>query len=94
MIIHSRNSFSHKGRISKRLGSSTVLLWKPSTDFKMKVIFFGSYAMVYTGTTNTSNRRSIPSIALRESNEYGGHLLMSLYIGKEMHINVWVYLLK
>jgi hypothetical protein len=36
---------------------------------KFKQISFGSYAMVYIGTTNTMKRRSVPSIALNESNE-------------------------
>ena len=71
-IIHSRKSFPHKGSIRKRLGSNTISLRNPSTDFNTKRIFFGYYAMVYTGKTNTLNRRSIYSIDLRESNEDGG----------------------
>ena len=48
----------------------------------MKIIFFEYYSMVYTGTTNTSNIRSIPIVALRGSNEYGGHLIMLMYTRK------------
>ena len=61
-IIHSRRSFPKKGSSSKRLGSNMILLGDPSPDFNMKNIFFGSHSIVYTGTTNTLNRRSIPSI--------------------------------
>ena len=50
-IIHSRNSFPQKGSISKRLGPNKILLGKPSLEFNTKIIFFGYYAIVYTGTT-------------------------------------------
>ena len=49
--------------------------------------------MVYTGTENLMNRRIIPGIFGRESNEDGGHLFMSLYTGKVIHSNDWVELL-
>ena len=65
---------------------------KPSPDFKMKIIFSGSYAMVYTGITKILKRRSIPSIALRESNEDGGHFFMFIYTGKYIHSDNWVEL--
>ena len=40
-VIHSRNSFPQKFSISKRIGSSTILLGKSSTDFNTKITFFG-----------------------------------------------------
>ena len=64
-IIYSRNSFPHKGSISKRLGTNTIILGNTSPDLNMKKHFFGFYAMVYTGTTNKLNRISIPSIFLK-----------------------------
>ena len=92
-IIYSRKSFSQqKFIISKRLGANTILLGDPIPCFNMKRIFFGSYSMVYTGKTNTFKRRSIPSIALRESNEDGGHFFVLLYIRKDIHSNDWVKL--
>ena len=65
-IIHSRKSFPQKSSIRKRLGPNTILLGKPGPDFNTKGIFFGYYAMVYTGTSKKLNRRSIHSIDLRE----------------------------
>ena len=59
-----------------------ILLKKPSTDFNTERILFGSYTMVYTGTTNLLKIISIPSIALMESNEDGGQLLIFIYTGK------------
>ena len=55
-------------------------------------MFFGSYDMFYTGTTNTLNRRSIPSIALREYNEDEVHFFMSLYTRKDILSDDWVEL--
>ena len=91
-IIHSINLFPHKGSIRKRLGYHTILLGNPSTDFNKNIIFFGYYAMVYTGTTNTLNRRDFPSIYLRKSNEDVGHFLVSLYTRKYIHIDYWIKL--
>ena len=45
--------------------------------------------MVYTGTTNDMKRRSIPAIALKKSNYYGGYYFMSLYTGKCLHRYQW-----
>ena len=64
-----------------------ILLGKPSTDFNINIIFFGSYAMVYTGTTNKLKRRIIHSIALRELNEDVEKFFMSLYTGKDIKVD-------
>ena len=90
LIIHSRTSFIHKDSINKRLDSNRIFLGKPSPDFNTKIIFFWSYAIVYTGTTTIINRRSIPIISLRESNEDVGHFFMSMYTVKYIHSNDWV----
>ena len=58
----------------------------------MKIIFFGSYIIVYIAKTNTLKIRSIPIIDLRESNEDEGHFFMSLYTGGNIHRNYWVKL--
>ena len=43
---------------------------------------FGSYALVYTGTSNTLESRSTPCIALRDSNNNGGYYFMLLDTGR------------
>ena len=58
-----KNTFPQKGSISNILGYNTMFLGKPGTDFNMKMIFFGSYAMVYTGTKKILKRIIIPIIA-------------------------------
>ena len=77
-IIHSRKYFPQNVRIRKRLGANTILLEKPNPDFDMKIVLV-YYNMMYTGTTNTLNHISIPSIDIRESNKDGGHFFMSRY---------------
>ena len=91
-IIHSRKSFPDNSGINNRLGSNTIILGKQSPDFNMKIIFFGCFAMVYTGTTNTFKRRSIPIISLRGYNEDRGQLFVSLYTRKDIHGYDWVEL--
>ena len=59
---------------------------KPNPDFNQERVLFGSYNLVYTGTSNDINRISIPSIALNKSNDRGGNYFMSLYTGKILHI--------
>ena len=56
---------------------------------KYRAIVFGAHAMVYFGTNNRMDTRSIPAIALNASNEHGGHYFMSLYSGKRIHSYEW-----
>ena len=46
--------------------------------------------MVYTGTTNYMKIKSIPAIALKESNEHGVHSFMSQYTVKCLHRYQWI----
>ena len=78
-IIHSINYLPQKCSIIKRIGANTILLVKTDPNFNMKITFFGSYAMVYTGTKNNMSCISIPGVASRESNEDGGHFFIYLY---------------
>ena len=50
---------------------------------------YGAYAEVYVGTKNTLESRTVPGIALRESNGVGGHYFMSLETGRRIHANKW-----
>ena len=60
------NAFSNKSMIFKV---------KPNHDFNQEIILFGSYGLVYAGTSNKMNRRSIPSISLKK-NDNGRHYFM------------------
>ena len=62
---------------------------KPKLDFSKPTISFGSYALVYTQSTNDMKTRSVPGIALRALNNAGGHYFMSLYSRKRIHGYKW-----
>lgn len=53
------------------------------------MIPFGSYALVYTQTSNDMKCRAVPGVALRPSNSTGGHYFMSLYSSKRIHGYTW-----
>ena len=61
-------------------------------DLGQKRIEFGAYALVYVGKSNDMKKRSVPSIALKSSNDVGGYYFMSLYTGKKLHSYVWTEL--
>ena len=66
-----------------------MIVERKNLDFNQERIVFGSYALVYTGTSNNTRRRIIPSIALNKSKYHGGQYLMSLYTGKRLHSYEW-----
>ena len=86
------NSFPSENGISDTLSPNNIVLGKGKPDMSKTKITFGSYAMVYEGTTNTMKARSVPGIALNESNEHGGHFFMSLYTGLKIHGYKWTEL--
>ena len=67
------NAFPSKKIIPSTMSPAMIVEVKVNPKFNHKRITFGSYAMVYTGTKNNMKRRSVPAIALNESNEHGGH---------------------
>ena len=83
------NAFPMEDGISDTMSPSMIVEGKANPDLSHKRITFGSYAMVYIGTTNTMKRRSVPAIALNESNDRGGHYFMNLYTGKRLHSYAW-----
>ena len=83
------NAFPSNTGISSTLSPATIVEGKPKFDFGKAMIPFGSYALVYESTTNTMKPRSVPAIALKRSNNAGGHYFMSLYSGKRIHGYKW-----
>ena len=83
------NAFPSKNSISDTISPATIVEGKPKLDFSKPKISFGSYALVYTQTTNDMKTRAVPGIALRASNSAGGHYFMSLYSGKRIHGYKW-----
>ena len=75
------NTFPIKNVISSTMDPAMIVEGKGNPNFNHIRITFLSYAMVYNGTANNRKRRSLPDITLNESNEHGGHYLMSIYTG-------------
>ena len=70
------------------MSPSMIVGGKPNPDLKQDSIAFVSYALVYTGTSNGTNIKSIPYIALNESNNHGGNYYMRLCTGERLHL--WI----
>ena len=83
------NAFLSKNRISSTLSHATIVQGKPKFYFSKAVFPFGSYALVYEGTTNTMQPTSVLAIALKRSNNAGRHYFMSLYSSKRIHRYKW-----
>ena len=88
-IIVVLNAFPSKNAVSSTISQATLVEGKPKLDLKRKLIPFGAYALVYTRTTNDNQPRAVPAIALRMSNNAGGHYFMSLHTGKRIHGFQW-----
>ena len=83
------NVFPSTGSILDTLSPSTVVEGKVKLDLSKDIIVFGAYALVYTDTINNMKSRAVTAIALKQSNNTGGHYCMSLYSGKRIHSYKW-----
>ena len=72
------NAFPSENGVSRTMSPATIVQGLPKPNMKYNRIFFGSQAMVYVGTNNNMDARSVPAIALNPSNEHGGHYFMTL----------------
>ena len=90
-IVDQLNSFP-SGTASHLIEDSSpngIVLGYPRPDLSLPFTTFGSYCMVYVGTTNTQKSRAVSAIALRPSNLSGGYYFQSLYSGKRLHAYHW-----
>ena len=88
-IIYTANSFPTKGSVSENMSPGMIVEGRPKPDLNKKRINFGSFAFVYTGTNNNMKTRSVPAIALRQSNQDGGHYFMNIETGQRMNCYDW-----
>ena len=79
----------HSQQSRYAVGPSTIVMGTPQPGFNKPRLPFGLYAMVYVGTKNNMTNRSVPAIALQESNHFGGFYFMSPKTGKHIHSNKW-----
>jgi hypothetical protein len=91
-IVESLNIFPSPTGISKTMSPSTIVEGKPKPNFGANIITYRSYALVHSGTSNDMKSRAIPAIALRKSNNNGGHYFMNLHTGRRIHGYHWTEL--
>ena len=84
------NAFPTNNIDQSLISPTTIIEGKQNPRDDVPRIPFGSYTLVYTGTSNTLDSRSTPGIPLRESNNNGGHYFMSLESGCRILSNKWV----
>ena len=88
-IVDVMDAFPSEDGVSETLSPSTIVEGKLKLDLSKGIISFGSYALVYTDTSNNMKSRAVPAIGLRRSNNAGCHYFMSLYSGKRIHGYKW-----
>jgi len=83
------NSFPSTDSLVDSVGPANIVEGRPNVDCRKNFIPFGSYAMLYIGTSNTMEARSVPVIALNNANDFGGYYFFSLETGKRLHGKEW-----
>ena len=86
------NAFLSTGGVSDWFSPSNILLGLNNPNFNRKRLPFWSYVYIYSGTDNTMESRSTPSIALYEINGHDGYNFMSLESGLKVHARRWEHL--
>ena len=71
-IVHTLNAFPHESGISATISPGTIVNGRIKYTIGNKTISFGSHAYVHITTTNTTDSRSVPAIALMRSNQNTG----------------------
>ena len=83
------NTFSPQNGVSSTISPATIVLGRSKPDLKHDRITSGSYALVFVRTKNNMKSRSVPGIALKPSNDWGGHYFLSRISGKRIHGYSW-----
>ena len=72
-IMNMMNAVPNMNGISDTMSPGTMVDGRSKLDVSLKRINFGSYAFIHIDTNTTMKSRSILGIALRPSNNNGGH---------------------
>ena len=86
---HWINAFPPTNGVSSTISPANIVLGRPKPNMSHQHITFGSYAFVFVGTKNNMKHQSIPAIALRPANDWGGHYFLSLITGKRVLSFSW-----
>jgi hypothetical protein len=88
-IMKMMNAVPNMNGISDTMSPGTMVDGRSKLDVSLKRINFGSYAFIHIDTNNTMKSRSVPGIALRPSNDNGGHYFLNLETNKRIHSYNW-----
>ena len=83
------NAFPTTNGASDTLSPANIVTGRRKPDFSTPYLPFGTYAIVFNGTSNNMTSRGIPAIALKPSNDRGGCYFMSILTGKKIHAYQW-----
>ena len=83
------NTFPSTDSILDTVGPANLVEGKPNIDCNKSFVPFGAYTLVYIGTNNTLDARTVAAIALNAANEFGGYYFISLETGKRIHSKQW-----
>ena len=89
---HWENAFPSPSGVSTTISPASIVEGRKKPDFNHQHLAFGTYALIYIGTKNNLKARSVPAIALKPSNDWGGFYFMSLITGKRLHAFKWTEL--
>ena len=88
-VVFWLNAFASNDGVSDTLSPANIVQGTHKPDFNTPRLPFGTYAMVYSGTSNNMKKRGGAGISLAASNEQGGHYFMNIITGKRFHGYHW-----
>ena len=84
------NTFPAKDGVSETMSPRGIVVGGNNIDVNYPMVEYGAYSVVYDTTKNNMMARATPAIALKRSNDRGGHYFMSIDTGKKIHGSKWV----
>ena len=73
------------------LSTSIIVEGRPKVYMVQKMIYFGSYAMVHIGKTNTMKIRCVLGISLKAPNDFGRYYFINIFTGKKCNATIGHY---
>ena len=83
------NMFPTDDAICKTMSPAMILEGTHKPDMSKQRVPFGTYAIVYTSTSNNMKSRSVEAIALTDAGPKGGCYFMNIETGKKIHGHKW-----
>ena len=87
-VLEVLNASLSKNALTDTISPATIVEGRPKIDFKIDMIYLGSYALVYIDTSNDTKPIVVPSISLRTSNS----ARTLFYESPLRKVNTWIYM--